>query len=55
MLAGRRLLESLIVFSKIEVVQSIKHIKQPIGEDQELPTYKMLDAKSIEEELTNNK
>ena len=35
MVAGRKLLESLIVYSKIEVKQSIKTIKKPLEEEQE--------------------
>jgi hypothetical protein len=49
MMAGQRLLESLIVYSKIEIKQSIKEIKT--GE----PDYKALNALSLEKELTDNK
>ena len=49
MMAGQRLLESLIVYSKIEIKQSIKEIKT--GE----PDYKALNALQLEKELTDNK
>jgi len=50
MLAGRRLLESLIVLCKIEVENTIKQINVNNEID-----YKMISAKEIEQELTTNK
>lgn len=52
MLAGRRLLESLIVYCKIDVHQSIKQVKQNKEEnkDQEEPEspYLKFNAKELE-------
>jgi hypothetical protein len=49
MMAGQKLLESLIVYSKIEVKQSINHIKT------DSTYYNDLNAKELEKELTENK
>lgn len=53
MLAGRRLLESLIVYCKIDVHHSIKTMKK--REDEEDAEYAKLSALEIERELTDNK
>lgn len=50
MMAGQRLLESLIVFSKIEIKQNIKEIKSS-----DAPDYKALNVLALEKELTENK
>ena len=60
-MAGRRLLESLIVFCKIDVKQSIREIKakKEFGEDkeepEEKPAYQDINALALEKELTQNK
>jgi hypothetical protein len=53
MLAGRRLLESLIVYCKIDVHQSIKHIKKAEGEEE--AEYSKINAHDLEKELAANK
>ena len=54
MLAGRRLLESLIVYCKIEVNATIKEIKKS-EEQQEADEYKNLNAVDMAKELSANK
>ena len=58
-MAGRRLLEALIVYCKIDVKQNIKEIKpkkQAFKEDEaEEQAYTDISALALEKELTNNK
>ena len=53
-MAGRRLLESLIVFCKIDVKQNIREIKAKgeEKEDEDKPDYQSINALAIEKELT---
>jgi len=46
--AGRRLLEALIVYCKIDVPQNINELRTK-------PSYKELDSKALEKELSQNK
>jgi hypothetical protein len=55
MLAGRRLLETLIVYYKIEVFQNIKNIKQGEDEEDDSILFDKLNAGDFEKELTLNK
>lgn len=65
MLAGRRLLEALIVYAKIEVVQNINEIRKKGKEEKPaekepdnkggLPAYRQLSALALEKELSCNK
>jgi uncharacterized protein YnzC (UPF0291/DUF896 family) len=62
MLAGRRLLEALIVYAKIEVVQNVNEIrkkgKEEVKEKEEKPqqpAYRQLSALALEKELSTNK
>ena len=55
MLAGRRLLETLIVFYKIEVFQNIKNIKQGEEDEDDSILFDKLNAGDFEKELTQNK
>ena len=55
MLAGRRLLETLIVYYKIEVFQNIKNIKQGEDDEDDSILFDKLNAGDLEKELTQNK
>ena len=65
MLAGRRLLECLIVYCRINVTESIKNIKskkkdkkekeEEVEENQGEKVYEMFNAHDLEQELTHNK
>ena len=59
MLAGRRLLESLIVYCKIDVHSSIKQIKQNKEgnkeEDKDQGDYHKINANDLAQELSKNK
>ena len=64
MLSGRRLLEALIVYAKIEVVQNINEIRkkgkeQPKDKEPDnklaAPAYRQLSALALEKELSANK
>ena len=55
-MAGRRLLESLIVFCKIDVKQSIREVKAKGDEkEEEQPAWQDINALALEKELTQNK
>ena len=56
-MAGRRLLESLIVFCKIDVKQNLRELKSKDGEkeEEEKPAYQDINALALEKELTQNK
>ena len=55
MLAGRRLLETLIVYCKIDVQNSIKQVKNGEEEDEDASDYKKVNVTDLSKELTANK